>query len=143
MYNTVLVPVDLAEKGYTDKVIVHALHVLKPGGNLILLTALAGYQMPLVGSFFQPGTFDKAVKQIHQKLTDFINNELPVDAKDCTIKVVEGKPVESILSVANESKAEVIVMASHKQSRVGYMMLGSIANKVLSHTDIPVMVVKG
>lgn len=143
MYNTVLVPVDLAEKGYTDKVIEHALHVLKPGGNLILLTALVGYQMPLVGSFFQPGTFDKAVKEVHKKLVDFVNGELPIDAKDCIIKVVEGKPVESILSVAKESNAEVIVMASHKQSRVGYMMLGSIANKVVSHADLPVMVVKG
>lgn len=143
MYSTVLVPVDLAEKGYTDKVIEHALHVLKPGGNLILLTALAGYQMPLVGSFFQPGTFDKAVKQVHQKLIDFVNNELPIDAKNCSTKVVEGKPAESILTVAKDSNAEVIVMASHKQSRVGYMMLGSIANKVLSQADIPVMVIKG
>ena len=143
MYNTVLVPVDLAEKGYTDKVIEHALHLLSPGGNLILLTALAGYQMPLVGSLFQPGTFDKAVKQVHQKLGEFVNDELPIEATDCTIKVVEGKPVESILSVAKESQAQVIVMASHKQSKVGYMMIGSIANKVLSHSDIPVMVVKG
>lgn len=143
MYNTVLVPVDLAEKGYTDKVITHALHVLKPGGNLILLTALAGYQMPLVGSFFQAGTFDKAMKQVHQKLVDFVNQELPIDAKDCTIKVVEGKPAEAILAQAKSNQAEVIVMASHKQSKVGYMMLGSIANKVLSQTDIPVMVIKG
>lgn len=143
MYNTVLVPIDLAEKGYTDKVIENALHLLKPGGNLILLTAVAGYQMPIVGSHFKPGTFDKAVKQIRQKLIDFVNHELAIDANNCTIKVVEGKPAETILSVTKESKVDVIVMASHKQSRVGHMMLGSVANKVLAQANIPVMVIKG
>ncbi|GAB3481820.1 universal stress protein [Marinomonas epiphytica] len=143
MYNSVLVPVDLAEQGYTDKVIEHALHVLKPGGNLILLTALAGYQMPIVGSYFKPGSFDKAVRTVHQKLTEFVNEDLPVDAENCTIKVVEGKPAESILKVANEYKVEAIVMASHKQSRVGSVMIGSIATKVVSQASMPVMVVKG
>lgn len=143
MYNSVLVPVDLAEQGYTDKVIEHALHVLKPGGNLILLTALAGYQMPIVGSFFQPGTFDKAVRTVHQKLLDFVNNELPIDADTCTIKVVEGKPAESILQVAKQQNVEVIVMASHKQSRMSNMMIGSVANKVVCQANVPVMVVKG
>ncbi|MBJ7539577.1 universal stress protein [Marinomonas transparens] len=143
MYNTVLVPIDLAEKGYTDKVIENALHLLKPDGNLILLTAVAGYQMPIVGSHFKPGTFDKAVKQVHKKLIDFVSDELPIDAETCTIKVIEGKPAETILSVAKDSKVDVIVMASHKQSRVGHMMVGSIANKVLGLANIPVMVIKG
>lgn len=143
MYNTILVPVDLAEKGYTDRVVEHALKVLAPGGKLILLTVVAGYQMPLVGAYFPTGAFDQAIKDIRHQLTDFVQQKLPVDAKDCTLLVKEGKPADTILKQAKLAKAELIVMASHKQSRLERTVLGSIANKVVGRSEIPVLVVKG
>lgn len=142
MYQTVLVPVDLAEKGYTDRVVEHALKVLAPDGRLILLTVVTGYQMPLVGSYFPAGTFDKAIRDIRHQLTDFVKQKLPVDPEDCTLLVKEGKPANTILREAKAAGAELIVMASHKQSRLERTVLGSIASKVVGRSPIPVLVIK-
>ncbi|TCK02374.1 universal stress protein [Marinobacterium mangrovicola] len=143
MYNTILVPVDLSEEGYSDKAVMHALEVLAPGGKLVLLTVVAGYQMPLVGSYFPPGTFDKAMKSIRHQLEEFVDEKLPFERKDCEILVEEGKPADTILSVAKQQAAELIVMAGHKHSAVERTVLGSVANKVVSRAQIPVLVIKG
>lgn len=143
MYNTILVPVDLAEKGFTDRVVEHALKVLAPGGKLILLTVVPGYQMPLVGTYFPSGTFARAIKDIRHQLTEFVQQKLPVDPGDCTLVVKEGKPADTILEEAQAAGAELIVLASHKQSRLERTVLGSIANKVVGRSPIPVLVVKG
>jgi nucleotide-binding universal stress UspA family protein len=143
MYKTILVPVDLAEEGYSDKVVKHALEVLEPHGKLILLTVVAGYQMPLVGAYFPAGTFDKLIKAIRKQLTEFVEQKLPIDPNDCTLLVKEGKPADTILAEAQAAGADLIVMASHKQSRLERTVLGSIANKVVGRADIPVLVIKG
>ena len=108
MYKTILVPVDLSEQGYTDKVVKHALGVLEPHGQLILLTVVAGYQMPLVGSYFPPGTFNKVIKDIRQQLTDFVAQQLPIDPSECTLLVEEGKPADLILSESVRVGADLI-----------------------------------
>ncbi|GGC03868.1 universal stress protein [Marinobacterium zhoushanense] len=143
MYKTILVPVDLAEEGYSDEVVRHALEVLAPKGKLILLTVVAGYQMPLVASYFPPGNFDKAVKEVQKQLREFVEQKLPIDPEDCTLEVKEGKPADMILSEAKRVKADLIVMASHKHSRLERTVLGSVANKVVGRSTIPVLVIKG
>jgi len=143
MYKTILVPVDLSEEGYCDEVVRHALEVLAPKGRLILLTVVAGYQMPLVASYFPAGAFDKAVKEVQKQLKTFVEQKLPIDPEDCTLLVKEGKPAEIILEEAKQQGADLIVMAGHKRSRLERTMLGSIATKVVGHSDIPVLVIKG
>lgn len=143
MYESVLVPIDMGEKGFADKVVENALGILKPHGKLILLTVVPGYQMPLVGSYFPQGAFDHLVKDTKDQLRDFINNSLPIDPSECEMVVQEGKPADIILSVAKQQKADIIVMASHKQNRMERTVIGSIANKVVGRADMPVLVVKG
>lgn len=143
MYKTILVPVDLSEKGYSDEVVNHALEVLAPKGKLILLTVVAGYQMPMVASYFPPGSFDKAVKEIQKQLKEFVEQKLPIDPADCTLEVKEGKPADEILKEAKRHKADLIVMASHKHSRLERTVLGSVANKVVGRSTVPVLVIKG
>lgn len=142
MYKTILVPVDLSEEGYSDKAANHALEVLEPGGKLILLTVVAGYQMPLVASYFPRGTFDKAIKSIHKQLEEFADEKLKIDRKDCVLIVEEGKPADCILSEAKKQNADLIVMAGHKHSAIERTVLGSVANKVVGRSQIPVLVIK-
>lgn len=143
MYESILVPIDMGEKGFADKVVEHALSILKPHGKLILLSAVPGYQMPIVGSYFPQGTFDDLVKGIKAQLKEFIEDSLPIDPSECSMIVQEGKPADVILSVAKTEKVDIIVMASHKQSRIERTVIGSIANKVVGRADMPVLVVKG
>ncbi|MCW8355371.1 universal stress protein [Marinomonas pontica] len=55
--------------------------------------------------------------------------------------IVNGMPAESIQKVAKEHNADLIVMNSRTHSRLGQMILGSTANKVIHSSSIPVLVV--
>jgi len=55
--------------------------------------------------------------------------------------IVNGVPAESIQRLAKERDADIIVMNSRTHSRLGQMILGSTANKVIHSSKIPVLVV--
>jgi nucleotide-binding universal stress UspA family protein len=55
---------------------------------------------------------------------------------------VVGMAAEQILKTAKQSKADIIVMGSHGRSTFGSMLLGSVAQKVLTVSDIPVLIVR-
>jgi len=49
---------------------------------------------------------------------------------------------ESIVAAASKARAELIVMASHGRKGLEKMLIGSETQRVLSHTKIPVLVVR-
>lgn len=49
-------------------------------------------------------------------------------------------PYEAIIETAKARKCDLIVMASHGRSGVQALLLGSVTNKVLTHSSIPVLV---
>lgn len=52
-------------------------------------------------------------------------------------------PYEGILETASAEGCDLIVMGSHGRKGVQALILGSVAQKVLTHTQLPVMVIKG
>ncbi|WP_372739576.1 universal stress protein [Neptunomonas sp.] len=56
-------------------------------------------------------------------------------------RVEEGVPDRVILKVANEIGADLIVMGTRTHSSVGQFLLGSTANRVMHHTQKPVLVI--
>lgn len=58
-----------------------------------------------------------------------------------TIQVEHEHPYEAIIQTAKDKGCDAIIMASHGRSGVSAILLGSVTNKVLTHTDIPVVVV--
>ena len=55
---------------------------------------------------------------------------------------IAASPWEAILAAAKLYRCDLIVMASHGRSGVSALLLGSETNKVLTHTRIPVTVVR-
>ena len=54
--------------------------------------------------------------------------------------VQAGVPYEIILKVAKEWNADLLVMGTHGRRGVAHLLLGSVAEKVLRHTTIPILV---
>jgi nucleotide-binding universal stress UspA family protein len=52
----------------------------------------------------------------------------------------EGVPDKEILNIACEWRADLIVMGAHTRSRIDRMMTGSMAEHVIRHAQIPVLV---
>lgn len=58
--------------------------------------------------------------------------------------VVENRaPFEGILEAAKGQGADLIVMGSHGRTGLQKLLLGSVTQKLLSHAEVPVMVVRG
>ncbi|MDQ5769298.1 universal stress protein [Thiothrix subterranea] len=57
-----------------------------------------------------------------------------------TVIVEEGRPARTILRLAEEHQADLIVMGCRHHSTLGQALLGSIANKVAYRSKIPVMI---
>lgn len=55
--------------------------------------------------------------------------------------VVEGDFAESILNVAKKAHADIIVMGSHSRKWLENIVMGSVTEKVLHHTSIPLFIV--
>ena len=53
-----------------------------------------------------------------------------------------GTPAEDVVNVANEAKADLIVIGLRRRSLVGKLLLGSNAQEILTQADCPVLVVK-
>ena len=57
-----------------------------------------------------------------------------------TIQVENEQPYQAIIAAAKNKGCDLIVMASHGRSGLSGVLLGSVTNKVLTHTKIPVLV---
>jgi len=61
--------------------------------------------------------------------------------KDIKTLVKTGDKADTILEVAKEIKANIIVMESHSHKWIENVLLGSVTEKVLRHTTIPLFII--
>jgi nucleotide-binding universal stress UspA family protein len=62
---------------------------------------------------------------------------------DCLlIHVADKHPAEGILQAAKDTGADLIVMASHGYRGVNRLLLGSQANEVVTHSKVPVLILR-
>jgi nucleotide-binding universal stress UspA family protein len=59
-----------------------------------------------------------------------------------TLHTIGGAPWEAIIAAARKAKCDAIVMASHGRRGVSALLLGSETQKVLTHSKVPVLVVR-
>jgi len=57
-------------------------------------------------------------------------------------EVREGSTWKEILTAAENSKADLIIIGTHGHTGVAHMLLGSVAEKVVRHSKVPVMTVR-
>jgi nucleotide-binding universal stress UspA family protein len=86
------------------------------------------------------------VAQFHHTESEAVLNPVCkfLDRHEASYKtrVATGHPADEILNAAKKEKVDLIVMGSRGHGSITSMILGSVAQKVLSHADVPVMVVR-
>ncbi len=142
MYKQILVPVDLNEKGFSDKAVELAVwHAKHSNAEVHLLNVLPGIHMSMVATYFPKDAANKMKTDVKTQLKQFAVKHIDEDVV-YHVHVAEGKPYTTILDYAERLGADLIIMPSHKRSRVDNMMLGSVATKVVQNSPINVLVLK-
>ncbi len=89
--------------------------------------------------------FNEVVKERAAKARKSIEEALEQFSVDVPIEIVirEGNPRHKIISVIEEVAGDVVVMATRGRGNIGKMLLGSVAERVVRNSPIPVLVVQG
>ncbi|CAK4069652.1 MULTISPECIES: universal stress protein [Vibrio] len=142
MYKQILVPVDLNDKGFSDKAIEQAVwHAKHANAQIHLLNVLPGIHMSMVATYFPKDAAQKMRSDVEEQLKAFASSHIPEEVV-YKAHVAEGKAYSTILDYAERLGADLIIMPSHKRSKIDKVVLGSVASKVVQNSPINVMVIK-
>ncbi len=74
--------------------------------------------------------------------TKYIEDLAKKDGMKTERWIVEGNPAEEILKLAEEQSVDLIVMGTLGMSGIERFLLGSVADKVIRNSRIPVLTVR-
>jgi nucleotide-binding universal stress UspA family protein len=88
------------------------------------------------------GRIEKDWHQKAQILVDAVQEEAHRHSVKAKAVTGTGDVAESIIKAAKKYKCDLIVMASHGRKGIGRLLLGSETLNVLTHSHIPVLVLR-
>jgi nucleotide-binding universal stress UspA family protein len=144
MFQHILVPVD--GSGTSEVAVGKAIELARAFGSTVtVIYVIDPYPFTGVGTDFAYGQAEylsaataEANASVHAAKEAFANAGVTVDTS-----VIEAHTAwRGIVEAGASLEADLIVMGSHGRSGLEKLVLGSVAQAVLSHTKLPVLVVR-
>lgn len=147
MFKNILVATDGSK--LSDKAVAHAIDLAQAlGARLTAFYAAPDFPLPAYadGVVYEPVSrkeYTKLAAEDAQKILDAVTAKAAAAGLESkTAYSIAAAPWEAILAAAKKHKCDAIVMASHGRRGVSALLLGSETSRVLTHSPIPVLVVK-
>ncbi len=132
---------DLAHRWGAKVVVVHAVEPLGSLGTAVVNT----YLPDQFSRDLQEQGLESLLVSIKDRLIEILADEVIGEEQDFGVindVVVEiGKPEELILSLIQSLSVDLVVMGNHSPDRFGSPTLGSVANKVMIQSKVPIFMV--
>jgi nucleotide-binding universal stress UspA family protein len=143
-FKTILCPVDFG------KLSAHALrhaNLLAGCGNAKVIAIYANwFEAP---AYFTAGRVEELQKQYREafleaehSLKAFVDSTLGENAANVETRVVEAMPADGILVLVASTGADLIVMGTHGRSGLNRWMLGSVTERILRESPVPLLTVR-
>ena len=147
MYKHLLVPTDGST--LSDKAVVQALGLAKAiGARVTAMHVSPDYPPPMYmeGVILNPiprREYAKQAKADAAQVLDRVAKKAATAGVACdTLHIIAAAPWEAIIAAARKGKCDVILMASHGRRGLAALLLGSETVRVLTHSKVPVLVVR-
>ncbi|MFN8532975.1 MAG: universal stress protein [Dehalococcoidia bacterium] len=146
MYDPIILTLDGSE--LAELAIPHAVALAKQfGAHLIALRVVPPVVQPLDAGYgiTAPYGYEKIIEAETEGALQYLAEATaPIQADGVAVESVAplGEPATAILDTAHERKAGLIVMATHGRSGFGRLFFGSVADRVLRESDIPIMLIR-
>ncbi|MGE0557812.1 MAG: universal stress protein [Burkholderiales bacterium] len=148
MFKHILLPTDGSK--LADRAIVRGMALAKSvGAKLTLLTVVPEFRMIADESFAVPmsaelkSRYEKEAKARAAKKLETVRQRMTrAGLKSDVVVIASDLPYQQIIAVAGKRKCDLVVMASHGRRGLTGLLLGSETVKVLTHSKIPVLVVR-
>lgn len=141
MFKNILLPIDLNEDSSWRKPLAVAVDMCqKNDAALRIMTVVPDLGMNIVAQYFPKGYEKEVAEKTLTQLKAFTEENVP---SDMTVQHVvgEGSVYETILKVARQTKADLIIMESLRPALKDYL-LGPNASRVVRHAECSVLVVR-
>jgi nucleotide-binding universal stress UspA family protein len=138
MFKKILVPLDGSE--LAAKIIPQVIELAKAHQAEVTILHVAYTEYGQAS----PGTMAQAVAQEAKRCEAFLGQvakEMMAQGVQVNVECVEGSPAREILGYAKANKMDLIALATHGRGEVAWV-LGSVAEKVISHASIPVLLLR-
>jgi universal stress protein A len=142
---TILVSVDFSD--VTLKVVKAAVHLAKPFQSRIILLNVFEPGPTLMGiggapdAVAVPQTPPPSAPPDYTQRFSHLQEMISSIGLVSTIVELEGIPSDLILSQAENSRVDLIVLGSHSRGPLSHLFLGSVADGVLQRARCPVLIV--
>ena len=148
MYTRILVSTDGSE--LSNKAVLEGAKLARlTKAELVVLTVMQPWDQPQTGGEFVPGflgvakQLKKAARAESEKIASDAAELAGTQRVKATPVVVESfSPYKAIIAAAKKEKCDLLVMASHGRSGASALLIGSETQKVLTHSKIPVLVLR-
>ena len=57
------------------------------------------------------------------------------------VEVIEGRIAEAILDYVEKNQVELVIISTHGRSGISRWTFGSVADKVVRHSPVPILVI--
>jgi nucleotide-binding universal stress UspA family protein len=149
MYEKILVPLDGSE--LAESVLPHV-ETIARGCSVVEIVLLRVCEAPSILADYPEGkdkSWEKHVGRMttnEQQQCNIYLGDVEKQLRDRGFSVRTesrlGKPADEIINYANENNVDLIIMASHGRAGVSRWAYGSVADKVLRSSCVPVLLVK-
>lgn len=88
-------------------------------------------------------TFEEQAREAGRKRVDTIAKMAKAAGVPCASAVTKGSTIyEAIIEAAKKHRCDLIVMGSHGRRGMSRLIMGSVTQKVLAYTKLPVLVLR-
>ena len=135
---TILVPLDgsiVAEAALSPAVEL----AREAGAKIVLLRAAEVHSLLMTDLVNAQVT---VMRETQEYLAGARDRVLAAGAKNVEVSSWYGAPVEAIVEAARYRRADLIVMSSHGRSGLARLVVGSVTERVLRTTQVPILVIR-
>ena len=141
MIQKILLPTDGSE--YAEKTIRYALNLAKAlGANIEVMYAFQPSTSLRKRAAMMMEEYRKALKEDAQEIVTEVAERFRSEGLTVSATVVEGPAAEAILRAIDELKPSLVVMGARGGGGFTNVLLGGVAEQVIHHSPVPVLVVK-
>ncbi len=146
MYKKIMVPLDGSE--LAECVLPHVETFIKKyhAIDVVFVRVVEPIHLYFHGeSYFNREELEETESDRKALAQDYLNqvmNRLADDGTKLHSKVLIGRAAESLADYVKKNNIDLIIMATHGRSGISRWVIGSIADKVLRSSNIPVLMVR-
>lgn len=140
MYEEILVPLDQSE--LAEQAVPHAVALADALESVVHLVSVVPVPGPEVRDTTTTASEQGAELDMARNYLRGVRKRIMEQGVDTEWDVAQGDVAEQILLYCEQQDCDLIVMSTHGRSGISRWVYGSIADRVLRHAPVPVLLVR-